>query len=305
MDNTKSGLKLEPRWLIALGLAALLAGLAGFALGVLSQQRSMLELMAKLLPSRLAGSPSNILVVGTDAADDVHRSDTIIVASFDPGRNKIGLLSIPRDLRVPIPGYGSDKINHAYSYGGGRLLKQALADFLRVPIGYYIEVDFVGLENLIDGLGGIVIPVDKKMHYVDLAGDTNIDLKPGLHRLKGKEALNFVRFRQDPKGDLGRIERQQKFLKALANESLKFKNVSRLPQLIRRFQDNVETNLSTAEMLQLALKIKEAYQQDRLVTATAKGEPVMIDGVFYLVPDGPAIKRSVKEVLAVPFWNSL
>lgn len=305
MTGLRERFDLNQRWLVLTVTAALAAGVLGFVLGIVSQRRGLLEMMVTLLPNRLAGQPSNVLVVGTDAADDVHRSDTIIIASFDPRRNKIGLLSIPRDLRLPIPDHGLDKINHAYSYGGIQRLKKTLSDFLRVPIDYYIVIDFVGLENLIDSLGGLVIPVDRRMRYVDQAGDTYIDLKPGLQRLKGQDALNFVRFRQDPKGDLGRIERQQKFLKALANESIKLKNMTRLPQLIRQFQDNVETNLSASEMIQLALKIRDAYQQDRLVTATAKGEPSMIKGVFYLVPDEPAIEQAAKEVLAFPFWSAL
>ena len=160
----------------------------------------------------------NILVLGVDARDDdVGRSDTTFVVTIDTIARRITMLSIPRDSRVKIDGHGWDKINHAYAYGGSKLSKSVVEKLLGIPIEYTVVMNFQGFVRMIDALGGVTIAVDKRMYYSDPYDDDRglyIDLHPGVQKLNGKAAIEYVRYR-DEEGDIGRVARQQKFLTAL------------------------------------------------------------------------------------------
>ena len=127
------------------------------------------------------------------------------------------MLSIPRDSRVKIDGHGWDKINHAYAYGGSKLSKSVVEKLLGIPIEYTVVMNFQGFVRMIDALGGVTIDVEKRMYYSDPYDDDRglyIDLHPGVQKLNGKAAIEYVRYR-DEEGDIGRVARQQKFLTAL------------------------------------------------------------------------------------------
>ena len=164
-----------------------------------------------------AKDKSTIMIMGVDEReDDVGRSDTLMIATVDPKKDQAALLSIPRDTRVKINGHGWDKINAAYAYGGEKLTQRTVEDFLGVNMDHYIIINTHAFQKIIDAIGGIDIDVEKRMYYEDPWDDDGglvIDLRPGKQHMDGKTAVTYVRFR-DEEGDIGRIKRQQKSMKA-------------------------------------------------------------------------------------------
>ena len=161
----------------------------------------------------------NILLMGEDNVDGSRRSDTILFITVDIDDKNIRVLSLPRDTRVMIPGHGTQKLNHAFAYGGQDLMRATVTNYLGEPILYYMIVDYDSFPAFVDMLGGVEIDVPKRMRYVDRAGGLDINIQPGLQTLDGKTALHFVRFRKDALGDIGRIQRQQQFLKAMLKKA--------------------------------------------------------------------------------------
>ncbi len=196
----------------------------------------------------------NILLLGIDArpGEKNTRTDAMIVANIDRDAKKVSLLSIPRDTMVEIPGHGKAKINSANEYGGPELAVESVEKILDTKIDFWVKTNFNGFQDIVDTLGGVTIDVEKKMPYQDPTDGTNINLKPGIQRLDGKHALDYVRYRHDALGDISRTQRQQKFLKALAKEILQPSTVLKLPKLIPDIMANVETNLTTKQMVALA-----------------------------------------------------
>lgn len=206
--------------------------------------------------------PVNILVMGVDRALDVEgaesdtlvgRTDTMLLVRLDPEAGSINVLSIPRDTRVEIPGYGIQKINQANFEGGPELAAQTVSyNFNDVAIDRYIRVSTAAFREIIDAVGGVEVLVPKPMHYEDKTQGLVIDLEPGWQVLDGDEAEQFARFRQDAYGDIGRVQRQQILLKALKERVLSPAVIPQLPQMVRVLQRYIDTNVTPEEMLALA-----------------------------------------------------
>jgi len=238
----------------------------------------------------------NILFFGVDERSyDIGRSDTIIFISLNLKDKHVDLLSIPRDSRVIIPGRGYDKINHAYHYGGVDLAVKTVEEFLGVPINYYAKMNFQQFEKLIDAIGGVEIEVEKPMYYTDRTDKFYVRLTPGKHHLNGKEALGYVRFRHDPLGDLGRIERQQKFLKALYNQLKSKITLTDLPKYINLVGSTIETNMSFYEALYLASRFW-GIEEENIKMYTMPGVSENINGISYVIPDLKAIEDLKKSI---------
>lgn len=234
----------------------------------------------------------NILLVGSDENEglvDGSRADTIIVASVDTREKTVFLLSVPRDSYVAIPGYGEDKINAAYAYGGVDLLRQTLGDLLGIPIDYYALIDFSGFEELIDALGGVEIDVDKRMYY--LTYDALIDIEAGLQTLNGEQALQYVRFRADPLGDIKRVSRQQILLKAVFDKFTE-RGLIKLPQVLTAAQGALETDISLAKSVRLALLLHQ-LTPEALESATLDGDFLTLNGISYWQVDEQALRETV------------
>ena len=235
-----------------------------------------------------------ILLLGCDIrANDVGRSDTIMVAFVDLETPAVDLLSIPRDTYVDLAdGKGKTKINHAFAYGGVPLTRKTVENFLGVEIDRYVQVDFQGFAALIDALGGIDYDVEMRMYRPS----DNIDLQPGLQTLNGTDALGYVRFRGTPTADIGRVERQQKFLNAVADKVLSAGTVFKLPKLVGVVEDNVKTDLSSKELLSL-IEVFKGATGNEMKTAMVPGDGQMIGGVSYWVPNQAELKTTVEELL--------
>lgn len=199
----------------------------------------------------------NILLLGGDARGldegEKARSDSIMVASFDPVTKKAHLLSVLRDTYVEIEGHGHGRINTALTLGDYPLAMKTVGDLLGLDIQYYVYTDFEGFKALVDTIGGIDFYVEKDMHYTD-NGDQNrydIDLKEGFQHLDGDKALQYVRFRHDAMSDFTRTERQRNFLKAVAKELQSTWNLIRMKEILESVQPYVDMNLSVNDMLKL------------------------------------------------------
>ncbi|MCG0275548.1 MAG: LCP family protein [Thermosediminibacteraceae bacterium] len=244
----------------------------------------------------------NILVLGLDAGtigvDEEHnhyRSDTMMVVSIDPAEKKINVLSIPRDTRVRIPGVGYQKINAAMAYGGPELAVKTVKDLLGVPIHHYVAINYSGFRKIVDAIGGVEINVERRMKYVDPAGGLYIDLEPGLQVLDGEKAEQFVRFRQYPDGDLGRIKAQQKFVQAALKSLLKPSTLLRLPQIVKAVQETVRTDMETGDIMKLANLVRQ-IDQDSVKMYILPGEGRYISGISYFIPYESEMEKTVKEV---------
>jgi len=229
----------------------------------------------------VSGAAVNILIVGNDENRDLGlpgRADTIILAHVDLDAPAVFFLSLPRDTLVDINGHGQDKLNHAFAYGGMDLLFTTVEQLLNVPIDYYAVTDFNGFENIVDVLGGVEIEVDKRMYYQTYDG--LIDIEAGLQHLDGEKALQYVRYRQDELGDITRVGRQQKFLKALIEECSKPRAILKFPHLLAEINKMVETDLPYRYMLRLGMALLR-MDAAAMENATLPGDFATINGVSY------------------------
>ncbi len=237
-----------------------------------------------------------ILVVGVDDSGSRGLADTILVAVVHPRTGELAGLHLPRDSRVFIPGLGVRRINEAYAHGGLPLMRDTVELLLGVPIDHHIQLCVNGLVELVDAIGGVEIEVEKRMHYRDRAQGLVIDLRPGLQRLDGYQAMGYVRFRQDAHGDLARIERQRSFLRAVARQLSLPQNVARLPKLAQAFVETVETDLSVRDILHLK-RMVDRLGPDSVHMETLPGRPRLVGGQSMLVLQEREVQRAVDRIL--------
>ncbi|NMB42150.1 MAG: LCP family protein [Firmicutes bacterium] len=236
----------------------------------------------------------NVLILGLDTRDAAARADTIMLLSLNKKTGEINIISVPRDMRVEIPGYGLDKINHAYAFGGLPLARQTVEDFLDIKVDHYITTGFEGFVNIVDILGGVELEVEKEMRYYGI--DVTIKLDPGMQYLDGEKALEYVRWRSDSEADLGRVRRQQHFLKVLLQEMIAFKNILRFPQILPEVAQNVKTDMELNKALKLANALKNV-EFEEINTVTLPGRDSKIEGISYLIPVEQEIRELVDRYL--------
>ena len=223
---------------------------------------------------------ANVLIVGLD---DV-RTDALALAAIDQPSKSVRVLSIPRDSRVSIPGRGLDKINHAYAYGGLDLTKKTVMELFKVDIDYSIELDLDSFPKIIDLIGGVDIYVEKRMVYRDRSQGLSINIPQGQQHMDGKTALHYVRFRHDPMGDIGRVQRQQKFM-SLVMEKLKSPSIiPRIPSLVGEAISAIRTDMPPRKALGM-LPFLNSLERDKIKMMTLPGKPAYIGGVSYWLVD--------------------
>ena len=248
-----------------------------------------------------AKDKSIVLIMGVDKrADDVGRSDTLMIATIDPRLDQATLLSIPRDTRVKVRGRGYDKINAAFAYGGVRLTESTVENFLSIDIDHYVMIDTSSFVKIIDAIGGVDIDVEKRMYYEDPWDDNGglvIDLYPGEQHMDGKTAVTYVRYR-DSEGDIGRVKRQQAFMRACMDKVTSPEILPRIPKILREVIDAVETDMSLRQLLELAGALKAAAQNG-LETDMVPGYPLYIDDISYWIPDVELMRISVADALGI------
>ena len=248
-----------------------------------------------------AKDKATIMIMGVDERDDdVGRSDTLMIASIDPKTNQASLLSVPRDTRVKIKGHGFDKVNAAYAYGKEKLSQDTVERLLGVNIDHYIIINTKSFKKIIDAIGGIDIDVPKRMHYEDPWDDDGgliIDFHPGMQHMDGAKAVTYVRYR-DEEGDLGRIRRQQDFVRACMEKIVSPAIIPKLPVVIKEVMGSIETDLSFRQLLEFAGTLKES-KNNGLKTDMVPGRPLYIEGISYWIPDLNKLRMTVADTLGV------
>ena len=222
----------------------------------------------------------NALLLGVDErSGDKGRSDTMILMSINPKTNEIIMLSIPRDTYVNIPGRGMDKINHAYAFGGVDLSVQTVEEAFNLPVHVYARVNMEGFQQGIDALGGVT--VNNSLAFSS-GGHT---FPEGQISLNGEEALDYIRMRyEDPRGDMGRNERQRNVIAAAMNEAASFSSITKVGEILTILGDNVQTDLDMKKIQTLFTDYAGARRS--ITTMEINGSGQTIGGVwYYMVPD--------------------
>ncbi|HVJ48159.1 LCP family protein [Desulfitobacterium sp.] len=242
----------------------------------------------------------SVLLVGADQrsnSEEKFNTDSLILASIDPVDKRISLLSIPRDTRISISKHPYIKINSVASLKDMQTLEEVVTNLTGVPLAGYIQTNFSGFKQIIDTLGGITVDVEKDMYYE--TGDVTdgyINLKKGIQRLDGSQALQYARFRYDALADISRTARQQVVLKAVAKEMMQISTLPKLPWLIPQLNEAVNTNLSLGDMFKLS-KAAVGFEKADIVSQTLPGKFLDLEGVSYWEVDPKAAKKVVSNLL--------
>jgi polyisoprenyl-teichoic acid--peptidoglycan teichoic acid transferase len=240
-----------------------------------------------------------ILIMGLDYRDwergeGPPRTDTMILFTIDPLAKTAGMLNVPRDLWVNIPGYGYSKINTAYALGEGDrlpgggpgLATKTVEMFLGVPIDYYAQIDFTAFERFIDELGGIDLDVPYAIKVDPIGPGNTVFLEPGLQRLDGPVALAYARARYTEGGDFDRAERQQQVVFAIREKILSLNMmptlIAKAPILYQELASGVHTNLTLEQVISLAWLAKDITSEN--IKRGAIGVPDHV--LFAKSPDG-------------------
>lgn len=242
----------------------------------------------------------NILVLGTDDVDYSKHTDTIMLVHWRPLPRRLALLSVPRDTLITLPKRGPMKINAVYAYGnaiGSRdyalaMTRATIENLLGLKVHYTVHIKYSSFIKLVDAIGGVPMYVSKRMKYTDHAGGVNIDLEPGYQLLDGRQSLNYVRFRHDRDGDIGRIRRQQAFVKAFVTQLARFSRLPKTTAAFFTFLKEVETNLTVPAALFLALEVK-SIAKGSWRQAILPGKGVYIKGISYWKTDPEDVRKVV------------
>jgi LCP family protein required for cell wall assembly len=267
----------------------------------------------EILPEWQGTERINVLLMGVDtrAPGDVPRSDTMILVSIDPVSKQVGMMSIPRDLWVTIPGHGQDKINAAFPLGeqiqpnggGPALAMETVEKNFRVPVHHYATVDFQGFVKIVDAVGGITVEVpypikDDEYPTDDGSNYTRLYVSAGLQHLDGLTALRFARTRHYD-SDFGRQRRQQQVLTAIRQQGMQLNLLPRVPELINLLAGSVRTDFQQSDipaLVSLGMSIERENIKSYGMT------PAMVmeyntPELYYLDPVWPEINAAFKEML--------
>ena len=277
--------------IVAFGALGIYDDVAVSAGGLPAQEGKQTTLAA--LPDPFAGQTRlRLVLLGCDARPgDRGRSDTLMVLWLNPSTKKGAIMSIPRDLRVDIPGHGNTKVNAAYAYGGPKLTVATVEQLLGQTMDGYLAVNFEGFVKAVDVLGGVDLLVrdiegqGRGMNYDDSWGNLHVHLTPGMHHMNGYQAMGYCRYRKSNygglgDGDYGRAERQQQFMRAILEQKLRVANLPALLKAGREIMQCLDTTLSWRDCVDLARLLKELNSTD-LKTVTIPVTDGMSGGIWY------------------------
>ena len=254
----------------------------------------------------LAQGPLNVLVLGVDTRPDDpemgSRTDTIMLVQVVPKTGDVKLLSVPRDLYVEVEPGEKDRINAAYNYGGIEQTVDALENYSGVSIDHYAIVDFDGFREIIDAIDGVRVDVGhdvfpEKWHMGE-----------GVQRLGGRKALFYARYRGTACSDLDRIDRQQRLLAALREQAIGWNTITRVPQIVKVTNENVDTDLGVLQAISLARALVLHGEEGEMSTAELDGHPTYLpDGEQVLMPEtkaNEAILQDFRDDAPKERWSS-
>lgn len=256
------------------------------------------DLLLTLVDSNVTKEPFYMLLLGTDGrpGEESYRADSIVLARIDASEKEVTLISIPRDTAVEYEG-SLIKINAAHVYDGADGMVKAVNDLCDVQISHYAEINFEGMQQLVDALGGVEVNVPDRVDDPK-AGDFVIE--PGLQTLNGEQALAFCRSRAYVDGDYTRMRHQRIFLAALANTILNKMDVSNLMGIIDSLSNMVATDMSVQDIISLVNAMR-GMDTNSIWTANLPswaGEDTYIDGQSYVFVHEDALEEMMERVNA-------
>ncbi|MDD4494976.1 MAG: LCP family protein [Eubacteriales bacterium] len=246
--------------------------------------------------TEIGNSPFNILVLGGDWIND--NTDTIILLNYNPANGHINMLSLPRDTQVMIKGK-TRKLNFAYPFGGEKLAVSTVENLTGADIKNYVLLDLKSFRKLVDLFGGVYFDVPRNMKYSDPTQNLKINLKKGYQLLDGKKAEQLVRYRWGYEdGDLTRIKVQQDFIMAFINQKLTTKSLPKLKQALEILFDNIKTDISSSEALELMTQAtKIDIQNINVLTLPGKKWPGKT--VWYYKANKGEMQNIIKEYFSI------
>ncbi|HWW67412.1 MAG TPA: LCP family protein [Solirubrobacterales bacterium] len=259
--------------------------------------------LARYLSQVHGGEPENILILGSDRranlGEERGRSDTTILLRLDPNRNAIAVMSIPRDLKVNIPGYGINKFNAAYTFGGPKLTLRLVRELTGLQINHVVNVDFLGFIRAVNAIGCVYTDVDRRYYHSNVGVPpseqySEIDIQPGYQMLCGKQALAYVRYRHTDT-DLVRSARQQDFLSAARQRVPISQLVLGQNSLIDIFTKYTTSDISNAETMLQVLKL---FIASRSAAIEEVHFPATL-GPSYVYASASAIHGAVNKFLGI------
>lgn len=256
--------------------------------------------------------PISILLIGVEdyAKDtDSGRADTQIVVTLDPNSKQIHLVTIPRDTRVRIENAGEysgiHKINAAYTYGditgygAVKLQIETVEKLLNIPIDHFVAVNFDGLRDIVNTLGGVTIDVKEGFWEKNIYDNSKIEFKKGKTLLNGEESLAFVRMRKrDVNATYSRDERQRQFLKAVINQAMSAKTIFKVGQISDILGKNVETDLSAKDIFALQKQYSE-LKNPSISTLEIDGADQTVDGGSYFIPQQSSLQQVSENLRSI------
>ncbi|MGB6779086.1 MAG: LytR family transcriptional regulator [Planococcus citreus] len=236
--------------------------------------------------------PFSVLLLGVDEReDDRGRSDTMVVMTVNPETQSTKMVSIPRDTYTEIIGRGTtDKINHAYAFGGIEMSMNTTENLLDIPIDYVVQVNMEGFEDIVDAVDGVTV-------NNSLAFD---NFPEGEIQLNGEQALDYVQMRkQDPRGDFGRQDRQKQVIQGIMRKGASINSLWNYQDIFEALGQNVRTNMTFDEMVDVQRNYQDAVTNvDQLIVEDGYGET--INGIWYYMMDDAElaeIQSTLKEHL--------
>jgi polyisoprenyl-teichoic acid--peptidoglycan teichoic acid transferase len=249
------------------------------------------------------GDPENILIVGSDKRasepGDPGRSDTTMLLRLDPDRETIALMSIPRDLKVEIPEFGTEKFNAAYAYGGPKLTLQVVKELTGLQINHVVNVDYLGFVRAVDAIGCVYSDVDRRYYHSNAGVPASeqyaeINIKPGYQLLCGKKALEYVRYRHTDT-DIVRSARQQDFLSSARERVPISKLVLGQNDLVDIFTKYTTSDISDTETM---LQVMKLFIASRNAAIKQVHFPAEL-GPSYVYASPEAIHEAVDKFLGI------
>lgn len=282
----------QSKWTTILALSALVAAVAFSAYAFYRYfdvrgniappkvERKKIAVALDQTPKKEPDAFTYVLLLGNDTRRPGAwaRSDTILLARLSNKDKSVLLLSIPRDTRVPVPGHGMTKINHASAYGGAALEIETVKKFTGLPVNHYVQIDFDGFDTAVDAMGGVDMYVDRRI------ATPSGWVGPGVAHLNGAAALTVVRNRKYADGDFSRARNQQRFLSAVFKKLAAGRDPGQLARIATLVSDQVETDMTMIQMLDFFKAYKSAANSD-IPAYTVPGRATSIDGVSYVLPN--------------------
>src|SRR3954447_21912471 len=263
------------------------------------QKHSVIEGVDPFLTRTSSSGPQTILIIGSDKRNQAISgkfglSDTTMLLRLDPDRGAIALLSLPRDLKVDIPGAGTDKLNAAYSLGGPKLTLRTVKSLTGLDINHLVNVDFTGFARAVNAIGCVYVDVDRRYFIAPNSGTSEINLQPGYQALCGFAALSFARYRHTD-NDIVRAARQQAFLREARAKVPPSRLIDDRHKLLHIFasytSSDIDSSSQLLELLRLFINLRGAEIKQVHLNSTL--------GPSYVTATPGQIHKAVNEFLGV------